>query len=104
LAREEVVLLDGADAIRRSLWLLFRRHTIRHASGLVITSHRPGLLPTLVTCSTTPALLTEIVNELCPPNHPISPTFLDALYTRHHGNLRACLRELYDLCAQGNPI
>jgi chromosomal replication initiation ATPase DnaA len=41
LVREEVLLLDGADLIGRSSWHLFRRHT-SHASGLIITSHRPA--------------------------------------------------------------
>jgi hypothetical protein len=99
LSPRELVLLDGADAIRRSSWLLFRRHTVRHAAGLLITSHRPGLLPTLVECTPTSALLQEIVADLAPPNRPISPTLLADLYRRHDGNLRACLRDLYDLCA-----
>jgi hypothetical protein len=63
LAPDELVLLDGADLVPRSCWSLTKRHTIRHAFGLVITSHRPGLLPTLLACSTTPALLGEITHD-----------------------------------------
>ncbi|MBN1507072.1 MAG: ATP-binding protein [Sedimentisphaerales bacterium] len=96
---QELVLLDGADAIRRSSWRLLRDHTSSRAAGLVITSHRPGLLPTLIECSTTPALLCGIVTDLAPQGCPISVAQIDDLYTRHHGNLRTCLRELYDLCA-----
>jgi len=99
LVPQEVVLLDGADAIRRSSWFLFRRHTITRAAGLIITSHRPGLLTTLVECSTTPALLREIVDDLIPQAHAISPALLDDLHNRHKGNIRTCLRELYDLYA-----
>ncbi len=100
LAPQDLVLLDGADAIRRSSWSLFRRHTITHAAGLIITSHRPGLLPTLIQCSTTPDLLRQIASELAPTDRPIPSTLLDDLYTRHQGNLRLCLRDLYDLHAQ----
>jgi hypothetical protein len=100
LSPQELVLLDGADAIRRSCWLLFRRHTIRHAAGLVVTSHRPGLLPTLVECAPTPALLQQIVDELAPPDHCVAPALLDDLYRRHEGNLRTCLRDLYDVYAR----
>jgi energy-coupling factor transporter ATP-binding protein EcfA2 len=100
LTPEEVLLLDGADLIARSCWSLIKRHTITHAFGLVITSHRPGLLPTLLDCSTTPQLLKEIVADLAPQAHAIPPALLDDLYTRHNGNLRACLRDLYDLYAQ----
>jgi GTPase SAR1 family protein len=104
LAPQEMVLLDGADAISRSSWLVFRRHTIHCAVGLIITSHHPGLLPTLMECSTTRALLQEITAELAPQDHTISPALLDDLYTRHRGNLRTCLRELYDLCTWDNPF
>jgi energy-coupling factor transporter ATP-binding protein EcfA2 len=97
LTREEIVLLDGADLIPRFCWSLTKRHTIRHAFGLIITSHRPGLLPALLECSTTPALLDEITRALLPPGHTIPPDQLAGLFKRHQGNLRACLRELYDL-------
>jgi len=58
----------------------------------------------LTECSTTPALLQEIVAGLTPQGHAISPALLDDLYARHHGNLRTCLRELYDLCARDNRL
>jgi len=102
LTPQELVLLDSADAIHRSSWSLFRRHTITHAAGLIVTSRRPGLLPTLIECATTPALLKEIVADLAPQSSTISPGLLDDLHARHKGNLRACLRDLYDLHARGD--
>jgi hypothetical protein len=104
LMRDTLLLLDGADLIRRSDWSLLKRHTITHAYGLVITSHRRGLLPTLIECSTTPALLKDIVSDLLPQGGTIPAEFLDRLYTRHQGNLRTCLRELYDLYAEGDRV
>ncbi len=98
--RDEILLLDGADLISRACWSLLKRHTITHALGLVITSHRPGMLPTLIECATTPTLLMEIVTALHPQGSGIPADLLDALYKRHHGNLRDCLRDLYDLFAQ----
>ena len=100
LTRDTLLLLDGADLIRRADWSLLKRHTITHAYGLLITSHQRGLLPTLIECSTTPALLKDIVAGLLPPGRTISADFLNSLHQRHQGNLRACLRELYDLCAE----
>jgi hypothetical protein len=100
LTRDQIVLLDGADLIRRSDWSLLKRHTITHAYGLIITSHHRGLLPTLIECSATPALLKEIVAELQPPSQTLTAEFLDHLYQRHQGDLRACLRELYDHYAE----
>lgn len=104
LTRDQIVLLDGADLIRRSDWSLLKRHTITHAYGLVITSHQRGLLPTLIECSTSPALLKDIVTDLLPPGRTISAEFLDSLYERHAGNLRACLRELYDHYAEDTRV
>jgi GTPase SAR1 family protein len=100
LTRDTLLLLDGADLIRRSDWSLLKRHTITHAYGLVITSHQRGLLPTLIECSTTSALLKDIVRDLLPHGRTIPAESLDSLYERHQGNLRACLRELYDFYAE----
>jgi energy-coupling factor transporter ATP-binding protein EcfA2 len=100
LTRDELLLLDGADLIPRSCWSLLKHHTITHAHGLIITSHRPGLLPTLIACRTTVPLLQDVVRELLPPNHTTVVECLNSLFSRHDGNLRACLRELYDLYAQ----
>jgi hypothetical protein len=64
--------------------------------GLVITSHQPGLLPTLWQCETTPELLRSLVHEL------LAGTGLDdnlpcaELFHRHHGNIRLSFLELYD--------
>lgn len=99
LTRDELVLLDGADLAPRSCWSLLKHHTITHAYGLVITSHRPGLLPTLIECTTSPALLHDIAHQLQPLDRPIRARSLESLFRRHEGNIRACLRELYDLYA-----
>jgi len=104
LTRDTLLLLDGADLIRRWDWSLLKRHTITHAYGLVITSHRRGLLPTLIECSTTPALLKDIVSNLLPQGRTIPDESLDNLFQRHQGNLRACLRELYDRYAEGDRV
>ncbi len=100
LNRDEILLLDGADLISRACWPLLKRHTITHTLGLVITSHHPGMLPTLIECATSPTLLMDIVTALHPQGSGISTDLLDALYQCHQGNLRDCLRELYDLFAQ----
>jgi energy-coupling factor transporter ATP-binding protein EcfA2 len=99
LTPDRILLLDGADLLRRWDWSRIKRGTLARAGGLVVTAHHPGLLPTLLECSTSPALLETIVDELQP--HPVTPVrSLNDLYERHQGNLRECLRELYDLYAQ----
>jgi len=87
----DVLLFNGAEQLGRLEWLLLK-HRTRRAGGLVVTSHRPGLLPTLLECETTPELLVEILRELGEGGEPE----VEDLYARHCGNLREALRELYD--------
>jgi hypothetical protein len=92
----DFVLLDGAEQLSAVAWWRFRFWT-RRAGGLVITSHRAGRLPLLRRCTTSPALLHELVTSL---GVKFSPEKSATLHTRHRGNLRSALRELYD--AQAN--
>src|SRR5215210_193427 len=58
LGADDILFLDGAELLGRFAWLRVR-FFCRRAAGLIVTSHRPGLLPTLLECSTTPELLTS---------------------------------------------
>ena len=98
VSRRDVILLDGAEQMPRLAWWDFVRRS-RCAGGLVITSHRLGLLPTLVECETSADLLRGIVDELLPGAGARDD--LEVLYSRHGGNLRDALRTLYDLHAGG---
>lgn len=88
------VFVDGAEQLAAVAWWRFRRR-VRRARTLTVTSHRPGRLPTLIECRTSPALLDELVSKLDPATaHEVD---LEALYRRRGGNIRLCLRDLYDL-------
>lgn len=91
----DILLLDGAEQLGPLAWRQFRRRARRHA-GLIITAHRPGRLPTLVDCRTTVALLESIVARLVPDDIDALRDDLPALFTKHRGNVRDCLRALYD--------
>lgn len=93
-----IVLVDGADHLGRPAWWRFCRRT-RNAGGLVITSHRRGLLPTLLECTTTPELLEEIVHEMLGVQAGAFSVDLRTLFAKHDGNVRDALRELYDVYA-----
>jgi hypothetical protein len=101
LAPSDVFLLDGAEQLDRLSWFEVRMRT-QDAGGLVITSHRPGLLPTLHECRTSPGLLAEIVAELTGAEMETEEQ-LTPLFIRHVGNVRDALRELYDAYADGGP-
>jgi hypothetical protein len=94
------ILLDGAEQLG---WLDWRRFLWRTAGcGVVITSHRPGLLPTLIHCSTSPELLLGIVETLL--GEPLTcKRRVTELFGKHHGNLRDALREMYDIWAADEP-
>ena len=94
----DLLLFDGAEQLGRLAWWDFLRRS-RRARGLVITSHRPGLLPTLVECETDVPLLREIVATLH-LGAAEDPRAIRSLFLRHGGNIREALRELYDSCSR----
>lgn len=100
LENDDIILFDGAEQLNRLAWEQFKAKS-RQAAGLIITTHRPGRLPTLLECVTHPALLEEIVRALTPGGaHEMRPPAVE-LFHRHKGNLRNALRQLYDLYAAG---
>jgi energy-coupling factor transporter ATP-binding protein EcfA2 len=102
LAPRHALLLDSAGCI--SLWDWCRvRWLARQAGVFVVTSHRETLLPTLCTCHTTPELLGNLVCELTGHMPAELGVHVHDLWTRHEGNLREALRELYDQWPQIDP-
>ena len=99
LAPPDVVLLDGAEQMGQLAWYRFNR-ACRRAAGLVITTHHPGRLPTLIECSTDPDLLQWIVGELLGEQAAAWRDTAERLYLAHDGNLRDVLRAMYDLFAE----
>lgn len=63
--------------------------------------HGEGRLPLLHRCETSPVLLGELVRSL---SVTLSLADAVALHARHGGNLRAALRELYDVHADAAAI
>jgi energy-coupling factor transporter ATP-binding protein EcfA2 len=93
-----VWLVDGAEQLG---WLDWRRllWTTRRARGLVVSSHRPGLLPTLVDCRGELETLLVILDRLCPNLRADWKALAGPLLERHQGNIREVLREYYDMFA-----
>ena len=96
--RSDIVLLDGAEQMGLWRWWRFQRLS-RQAGGLIVTSHRPGLLPTLLETRATPELLADLMAELLGRDQAATQAQARLLFARHGGNLRNALRELYDLAA-----
>lgn len=87
------VFVDSAEQLGWLGWRELLRLTAR-ASRLVVTTHRPGRLPTVFTCRTSPQLLDELVRELTGGD-----TDCAGSWHRHGGNVRLSLREFYDRSA-----
>ena len=89
-----VLMLDGADELGLAAWPRVLARS-RRAGGLLIATHRRGLLPVLHRCRPGHALLGELMGELdagCGCRLPAP----GELFARHRGNRRLALRELYD--------
>jgi hypothetical protein len=95
-------LIDGCEQLGVIGWLRVRA-VARRARSLVVTLHHPGRLPTVFECRTDPKLLRELVSELAPEDFGDLDPILEELFSRHDGNIRLCLRELYDLFAGRVP-
>lgn len=94
----DVILLDGAEQLTRPGWWRVRR-VARRARGLVITSHRPGLLQTLVECESDVQTFRAVVNDLLPRGFGVPLPPLEPLFEQCRGNFRDAIRALYDWCA-----
>jgi hypothetical protein len=100
LTPADIIVLDGAEQLSRIAWWRFRRRC-RVARGLIVSSHRPGLLPTLIECRTNRELLLDLLQELLGGQDLAVCGEAERLYDRHHGNIREVWRALYDQCADG---
>ncbi len=87
--------IDGLDRLGTLAWWRLRR-LVGGRGGLLATSHVAGRLPTLHEHRTSPTLLRELVAELLPPGATSPSARCDLLFARHRGDVRSCLRELYD--------
>jgi hypothetical protein len=95
----EIVLLDGADHLGPIIWRRFKTIVLKSARGLVITSHKAGMLATLIECSTNAELFGQLVSELLGDSRRIERDSLNEIFQEHRGNIRDCFRHLYDLYA-----
>ena len=85
---DTMVLLDGCEQLTWLCWRRFQKATLR-ARGIVVTTHLPGRLPTLVRCAGSPAILRRIIVEL---TNEDSARDIDVneLFRKHRGNIREC--------------
>lgn len=97
-----ILLVDGMDHLSRLRQWHLKQLARRRQIGLLVTSHREGILPTVYRCRPDIELLREVAYRLLEPCGTVDPERLEHLYAAHSGNLRECLRQMYDECAAGS--
>ncbi len=93
LRSPDILLLDGAEQFSTREWLTLHS-AASPLAGCLITVHRASRRPALLETKTSPALLAELAAELTGAR--LDELDATALCKRHLGNLRECLRALYD--------
>lgn len=99
LGSGDAVLVDSAEQLNGVSWY-YLRWLVRRAGVFVVATHRPGRLPTLLTCETSVTLLQDLVADLVTPETPLDSEVLSDFYSRHKGNVRLALLDLYDQWAE----
>ena len=87
------ILLDGGEQLSTRQWLPIRG-AASEAAGFIVGVHRTSRLPVALELETSPKLLKGLVESLTGGALPEGEA--ETLFQRHRGNLRDCLRELYD--------
>ena len=87
------ILLDGAEQLSTRQWLPVRG-AASAAAGFIVGVHRTSRLPVALELETSSKLLKGLVESLTGGALPEGEA--ETLFHRHRGNLRDCLRELYD--------
>jgi hypothetical protein len=101
IAGRTLLSIDGLDRVPWWWWWRWQP-ALRRVGGVLATSHVPGRLPLLHRHHTTPALLHELVCDLLGGDRPGLHERCSSLHRQQHGDLRACLRVLYDDAARGS--
>ncbi len=94
------LLLDGAEQLGPLGWRAVAR-SARRAGAVVITLHRPGRLPTWVTCKPDEELFLQLAEDLAGGKVAGLDEVAHEAFAAHRGNVRASLLALYDACAHG---
>ncbi len=94
-----IVLVDGLERLP----FLSRQRLLHHSksfSGFIATTHRSSRLRTLIHCRTTQQNLMAVLESL-QLSQPDIVAAAETLFSKHRGNIRFVLRELYDQYADG---
>lgn len=90
------LFIDGWESLGWLPCRLIRLIAVLRSCRLVVTSHGPAGLPLLLSCCTSPRLLSMILAQLPTATPAIQDRDVGEVFLRHGGNLRDALYDLYD--------
>jgi hypothetical protein len=98
------LIIDGYEQLGYwSRWTLQRFYR-RHGVGLLVTAHASVGFPTLYQTTITPELAEQVVEKLLGGRtSPFSTAVVSQCLSKHDGDLRETLFELYDIFEQNRP-
>ena len=91
----KTIILDGEEQLNIRARSRFYKLT-RSASGIIVTRHSKGKLPTLLHLDPDHELLVRCVKEVAPEQYNQLSPMLPKWWKKHRGNLRSILLECYD--------
>lgn len=102
-SKKTLIFFDGAEQLSDWQWKRFLKQS-EGFFGLIITTHQPGRLPTIFECTTSIDLLENLVERLAPQSKKTLLPYLPRLFEWYSGNIRGCVRELYNWTANGRIL
>ena len=97
LATPTLVIIDGYEQLGWLQRLLLKRRCRRAGAGLLVTSHAPTGLPTLITLAPDLLLVQQLVATLCErTSAQITPADVTASHAGRGSNVRDIFFDLYD--------
>jgi hypothetical protein len=95
--KQRIVIIDGYEQLGWWARLQIRILCLRQSTGLLVTSHLPTGLPTLIQLAPDRQLLEKLVAALCSEvSSGITPADAAASHACHGSNVRDILFDLYD--------
>jgi hypothetical protein len=92
-----IFVIDGYEQLARWERVRLRRYCWRARAGLLVTSHAPVGIPTLIRLAPSRFLVMQLVDELCAAvSTDVTPEDIAASLACHGSNVREILFDLYD--------
>ncbi len=95
--QKTLVFVDGAGHMPHWFWKAFV-FMLAHSGGLIITTHREGMLSPLIRCETDHAILRAVLRYILNGQEDQIWDLSCRLFEKYNGNIRDVLRDLYECC------